>query len=202
MNCSVKFFVPIVIVGTSDGAGPAFFSEPELPPQPANATIMTATAAVRWRGVISGYGCLVPGSRTLAHARRRRQLNPEGPPLARLALSPDPPAVVLDDPLAYRQADSRARIAAAAVQAMERLEDLARVLRVHPDAVVGHREAHHAVVALGGHRHVRIPFGELDRVADEVLEHLTKVRRIAGHTGQLVHLHHGARLLDRRRQHL
>src|SRR3954467_4485492 len=104
MNCSVKFFVPIVIGGASDGAPTPFFSKSELPPQPASATIRTATAAVSLRDLISGYGCLVAGGGA-RRSRRGRQLEAEGAAVAGLALGPDAAAVVLHDPLAHREAD-------------------------------------------------------------------------------------------------
>src|SRR4051794_19366031 len=188
MNCSVKFFVPIVIVGASDGAPPPFFDESELPPQPASATIRTAIAAVRKRDLISGYGCLVTGCGRLRRGGGGGELEVERAALAGVALGPDAGAVVLPDALADGPPAGRARVVAAPVQAVERLEDLLRVLRVHADAVVADGEAHQPVAALGAHGDARLLLGELDRVADEVLEHLAKVCRVAGHTGQLVHV--------------
>src|SRR4051794_9442617 len=177
MNCSVKFLVPIVIAGASDGAPPFFLLESELPPQPANATTRTAMAAVNRRNLISGYGCLVTGRRPLRDLGGHRDLEPEGTPLTRPAIRPDPAAVVLDDSLAHRQADPRTRVVTAAVEAVERLEDLARVLGVHPDAVVGHGEAHEPVVARRADGDSRLALRELDRVADEVLENLAEIGR-------------------------
>src|SRR3954471_1524856 len=97
MNCSVKFLVPIVIVGASDGFCAPFFDESELPPQPASAAIRTATAAVSRRGLISGYGCLVAGGRLLRSRGGGRQLEAERAAAAGLALGPDATAVVLHD---------------------------------------------------------------------------------------------------------
>src|SRR3954464_7917798 len=161
MNCSVKFLVPIVMTGASDGApGPFFFPESELPPQPAITATRTASAAVGRRNLISGYGCLVTGDRTLRDGGGHGNLELERAPLPRLALGPDPAAVVLHDPLADGKADPRARIVAAAVKARERLEDLARVFRVHPDPVVRDGEAHEPIVARGADGNARLVLGE------------------------------------------
>src|SRR4051794_11090243 len=121
MNCSVKFLVPIVIVGASPGAPPPFEPPPEPPPQPASATMRAAVAAVSSRDRISGYGSFVARSGARAALERRGDLEAEGAAAPRLALGPDAPAVVLDDALAHRQPDAGAGIVAPAVEAVEGL---------------------------------------------------------------------------------
>src|SRR3954454_9040920 len=97
-----------------------------------------------------------------------------------LGVQPHAPAVVLDDLAAHGQADARALEARARVQALEDDEDPLVVLGVDPDAVVGHGEAPGAVVALGADRDARgLVAAELDRVADQVLEHQPQQRRVA-----------------------
>src|SRR6476661_196117 len=156
MNCSVKFFVPIVMAGASDGAVPPFLPEPELPPQPASATIRTATAAVRMRLLISGYGCLVTRDGMLWNPGGHRDLEVEGTPPTGGALRPDPAAVVLDYALAHGQADSGARVVTAPVEPVERLEDLPGVLRIHPDSVVLDGEAHQITLTDGADGNARL----------------------------------------------
>src|SRR4051794_22276640 len=140
MNCSGKFFVPIVICGPLATA-PVFplLPDPPPPPQPdSNAINMAAAAAVARARVISGYGRLVAG--WVGHGCLRWQGEAERAALPGLALGPDPPAVLLHDPLAHRQPDAGARVGALAVQAVERLEDLLGLARLHADAVVAHRK--------------------------------------------------------------
>ena len=70
-----------------------------------------------------------------------------------VVVEPDAPAVVLDDLLAHRQADARARrTSSRGVQPLEDHEDPVGVARLDADAVVGAREAPVAVVALGRDR--------------------------------------------------
>src|SRR3954463_1719911 len=156
MNCSGKFFVPIVICGRAPGVAvvTAFF-EPPPSPQPASSAMSRAASAAMVPGLrISGYGRLVACG--VGRRRLHRQREAERAALARLALGPDPAAVLLDDPLAHSEADAGSRIGALAVQAVERLEDLLRLARLHPDAVVTDREPPRAIDAVRLHLHVRI----------------------------------------------
>src|SRR4051794_1058486 len=144
MNCSGKFLVPIVISGPS-GVGPVAPLPPAPsppPPQPASAKARitrAASAAARLGRLMSGDGRLV-ARRAVGLLRGARQGEPERAPLAGLALRPDAAAVLLDDPVANRQPDPGAGVRPLAVQAVERLEDLLGVARLHADAVVAHRE--------------------------------------------------------------
>src|SRR3954471_12417499 len=98
MNCSGKFFVPIVICGRAPAVAvvAGFFESP--PPQPASSAMSRAASAamVAGRG-ISGYGRLVACG--VGRRRLHRQREAERAALARLALGPDPATVLLDDPL-------------------------------------------------------------------------------------------------------
>src|SRR4051794_9356842 len=122
MNCSGKFFVPIVISGPAGFAG---WPPPEpapSPPQPASASATrtrAAAAAVMSARRISGYGRLVVRGPLWRAFRGQRE--PERAALAGLALGPDAAAVLLDDPVADRQPDAGAGVLALAVQAVERL---------------------------------------------------------------------------------
>ncbi len=63
--------------------------------------------------------------------------------------------MLLDDLLADRQPDARARILAAGVQALEHLKDPLGVLRVKADAVVAYGKSPVIAVPLGGDVNVR-----------------------------------------------
>src|SRR3954447_5946664 len=124
MNCSGKFFVPIVICGGAACVVVFFGASPPPPPQPERATSAirrAASAAVYRRVGMSGDGRLV--ALAVGGGGLGREGEPERAALARLALGPDPAAVLLDDPLAHREPDSGTRVGALAVQAMEGLED-------------------------------------------------------------------------------
>src|SRR4051794_6204654 len=86
-------------------------------------------------------------------------------------LRPDAATVELDDPLADRQPDPGPGELVARVQALEGLEDPVCVLGVDSDAVVGNGQPPRIRLALRGHADLgpRVA-GELDRVADQVLE--------------------------------
>src|SRR4051812_40260426 len=140
MNCSGKFFVPIVICGAAGVVAVCFLAlvlPPSSPPQPPSAIKRTASAAVHHLMRASRY-CRRVFAAVVGGLGRERE--PERAALARLALGPDPAAVLLHDALAHRQPDAGAGVGALTVQAVERLEDLLRLRLLHPDAVVTHRE--------------------------------------------------------------
>src|SRR3954447_26377935 len=172
MNCSGKFFVPIVICGAAGVVGVCFLglvlpSSP--PPQPLSAIRRAVRAAVAHLMRASRYGRRVLLAVVGGLGGQRE---PERAALAGLALGPDPAAVLLHDALAHRQPDTGAGVGALAVQTVERLEDLLRLRLLHPDAVVAHREPPRTLDARGRDLHVRIALGELDGVRDQVLEDL------------------------------
>src|SRR4051794_39756965 len=123
MNCSGKFFVPIVICGPP----PRVAVVPPLPEPPpphplSNAISRAAAAAIARARFISGYGGLVAGA--VRRGGFRRQGEAERTALPGRALGPDPPTVLLDDPLAHGEPDAGARVGALPVEAGGWLEDL------------------------------------------------------------------------------
>src|SRR4051812_7972523 len=112
MNCSGKFFVPIVICGP----GPVLPVEPPPPepppPQPDSSAMSisaASTAMARGRLISRGYARLL-ADRSRRCRRLRWQGEAERAALPGFALGPDPPAVLLDDPLADGEADAGARV--------------------------------------------------------------------------------------------
>src|SRR5579872_2250022 len=94
-------------------------------------------------------------------------------------IQPDTAAEVLDDLAAHGQADAGTRVGAALVEALEQPEDPLRVLAVDADAMIGDGEPPVGTIA-GGPDHDPW-FGaaaELDRVAQEVLEHGDQQRKL------------------------
>src|SRR3954467_14768770 len=90
----------------------------------------------------------------------------------RLGVQPHAPVVVLDDLAAHRQADAGALVARTRVQALEDQKDAVGVLVVDADPVVLAAEAPEPAVALRREPNDRRRVAaELDRVADQVLEH-------------------------------
>src|ERR1043166_5258505 len=94
---------------------------------------------------------------------------------------PDLAAMTFDDLLADRETKSRAGILLARVQTFEQHEDALEMFRRDTDTVVAHREA--PIVAVRLHldaHHRRLWPLEFECIADEVLEHLPKLRAV-GH---------------------
>src|SRR4051794_15882627 len=207
MNCSGKFFVPIVMSGPDGGFAVVSAAEPSLPPPPqpassAATSTRAASAAVREAGRISGYGRLVV-RRARGGAGVGGKGEAERAALARLALCPDPTAVLLDDPVAHGEPDPRAGVGALAVQAVEGLEDLLGLVGLHADPVVGHREPPRALDLAGADLHLGVlAVRELDGVRDQVLEHLAEVAVVGPDSRHLGYLDRRARLLDRAGEHV
>ena len=110
--------------------------------------------------------------------------------------------MLLDDPLADRQADTGPWIALLAVKTVERLEDPLGLRRVHADPIVRDREDGNATLDLGVDEHDRDVVAELERIADQVQEDLAQLARVAEDRGQLLDLDLTVGLLDRPGQHL
>jgi hypothetical protein len=109
--------------------------------------------------------------------------------------NPDPPTVPFDDLLADRQADARAGVLVARVEALEDPEDPILIVGGNADAVVADRDDPFGVTALrsqmdGGSGVA----AELDCVADQVLEQVDELRLVAENGGELVPGQRGAAL--------
>src|SRR5690349_1220003 len=83
-----------------------------------------------------------------------REGEAEHGPAAGALVDPDPPAVALDDLAADGEADPRALVGLAVVQALEHLEDVLALVGRDPDAAVGDGDLAHPVRdALVAHPH-------------------------------------------------
>src|SRR5919197_924989 len=118
-------------------------------------------------------------------ARAKRHGDPLGSTTYRrtflgLRFAPVAPAVPLDNLLANRQADARARILTARVQALKDLKDPLRLSRLHPDPVVLHGKDPQG--PLRPRRDVDARRGgpvELQRIAQQILEHQADLLSLA-----------------------
>src|SRR3954471_15057016 len=93
--------------------------------------------------------------------------------LARLGLDPDAAAVALDHLLADGEANTRSRVLALVMQALEHHEDALEVRRFDADAIVGHD--YFPFIFFFGRRDVNARHGcraKLEGVANQVLEEL------------------------------
>src|ERR1051326_7475909 len=104
--------------------------------------------------------------------RERWQGEPEPGPGRVRRVEPDPAAVILDDLPYHGQAYTRARIGRLVVQPLEDHEDPLGVLGLDPDPVVAEGEQPEIAVPAGRDGDPgRLGGAELQRVADQVLEH-------------------------------
>ena len=113
--------------------------------------------------------------------RDDRQLDGERRAAAGRALRPDPPAVLLDDAVADRQAEARAL--ARLLRREERVEDAAQRLGAHAGAAVAERRRHGAVAtpradAQRALRRSSVGAHRLLGVDDDVQEHLLDLVRV------------------------
>src|SRR5215467_7803174 len=101
-----------------------------------------------------------------------------------LGIQPDLATVVLDDLLDHGQADARAGVGRPVVQPLEDNKDPVGVLGLDPDAVVAELQQPVPAVRAGRHRNPgrRLP-AELQRVANQVLEHRGEQRGLPSTTG-------------------
>ncbi len=151
--------------------------------------------------------------RRQGRAARERNLDPEGAAAAGLAGDADAAAHPLDDLLGDGQPEPGAAVVPArrVLGLRERPEQAGQALRRHADARVGDLDAHAGDVRAGGKpRHVRDDAAagrELDRVAQQVDEHLAQPRRVAAEASVEAGLDHGGeidaggRRLDREQLH-
>ncbi len=127
---------------------------------------------------------------------RHRQAEPEGRACARRAVDADQAAHQAHQAPADREAQARATVAARVgiVGLSERIEDPIHGFRRDADAGVAHGEAdphrsardqRTAILQRDAQFHVPA-LGELQRVADEVVQHLAHAQRIAEHAGRQV----------------
>src|SRR5579884_2418373 len=121
-----------------------------------------------------------------------RKSEPERRAFAGFRFDPNPPAMALYDPLHQRQANAGAGILAA-VEALEYSEYLLVIAGVDPHAVILERKLPVVFVLLrrdvDSRRHLA---AVLDRIADQVLKHLTQLHEIGCHRGQRIVRNFGA----------
>src|SRR5215831_14285531 len=121
--------------------------------------------------------------------RKRWQGKPKTGPGRNRRVEPDPATVILDDLPYHGQAYSDARIGRFVVQPLENHKYSFRVFRLDAYSIVAEREQPElAVPADRDGDPGRLVRAELQRVADEVLEHGGQQRRLAEHHRQLAHL--------------
>ena len=124
----------------------------------------------------------------LRQARQhQRQQHVEGGAGARLALGPDASVHQFDQLLADRGAQAGAAEAARhrGVGLRERFEDRLQAPGRDADAGVGHPQAQLALERVGMHGDAA-PFGELDRIVEQVGEHLAHAQFVAAQAGRQV----------------
>src|SRR5438876_7430104 len=113
--------------------------------------------------------------------RQAGQLDAEGRAAALLAADRDRAAVCLDDPLRDRQAEAGARDAGAACARCpeEGREHLREVALGDADAAVGYLQPRGGVVGVDPELDPASRRRELERVRDQVVEHLSQARAVA-----------------------
>src|SRR6266702_4247241 len=141
----------------------------------------TSSTSTTWPVRPSLFGILV--------LRERWQGEPETGPGRDRRVEPDPAAVILDDLPYHGQADPGARIGRLVVQPLEDHEDPPGVPGLDADPVVAEREQPELAVPAGRDGDPgRLVGAELQRVADQVLEHGGEQRRLSQYHRQLAHL--------------
>src|SRR5512146_1730605 len=131
-----------------------------------------------------------------------RQENHKRAALAGPAMGSDGAAMAGHDLATDGQAHAAAGIFAARMQALERPEDAVQVLLIEADALICDRNLPTAVHRRTAHRHSRrlVRGVELERVAEQVLQQLAELRRIAPYLRQGTDVEVGAALVDARLQ--
>src|SRR5438876_10579894 len=119
-------------------------------------------------------------ARTLLHGDREV----ERCPLSWAALRPDAPAMAFDNLLANRQANTRAGVLPAGVQALKDAKDTLGILRVEANAVILHREPPGVALRLDSDMHLRRTLTAVfEGVPDQVLQEPGQLPRRAAHRG-------------------
>src|SRR5581483_9973665 len=124
------------------------------------------------------------------HARGERQLDRERRAASGLALAGDRAAVRLYDRLRDREpeADAGNRIGLRALGPEEAFEEVRLLFLRDPDAGVAHLDPRATTADDGADVHAAAARGELERVRDEVVEHLSDPDRVGGDRRQLLRL--------------
>ena len=100
--------------------------------------------------------------------------------------------MTFDDLSADGQTDAGAGVLLARVKPLEHLKDALEVLRLDADPVVLDRKDPPVVRRCSGNLDFRLPFvAVFDRVPDQILEQLCKLRGIRTHSRQRTGGHHG-----------
>ena len=110
---------------------------------------------------------------------------------------PDASTVALDDFLDDGEPDAVALVLPALVQPPEHLKDAVSILLVDTDAVVLNPELALAIALFGADTDQRLAVAmKFDRVADDVLKHLTELRLVGANRGEFAPHNLGAALVD------
>src|SRR5215470_16595135 len=149
----------------------------------------TSSTSTIWYPVHSGIGILIGWQ----HGQGKAEPGAGGA----LGIQPYLASVILDDLLDHGQADAGAGVGRPVVQPLEDNKDPVGVLGLDPNAVVAEREEPVRALPAGRHRNPgrRIP-AELQRVAEQVLEHRGEQRDLAQHDRQLALFYGRVRLPD------
>src|SRR5688500_2256976 len=121
-------------------------------------------------------------------SRRSRQREKESGAALRRGIGPHLPTVALDDLLDDGEPDAGAFEVCSGVQALEHAEQFTRMLRIEPHAVVAYEVDRLLGATLAADLDAR-RIGvarELERVAEQVREHLLQQSRVGLHGAQLV----------------
>ena len=116
-------------------------------------------------------GCLGNGTPAVLTVVCRKSEAEGRPCPGRGFVEPDTAPILLDDPLADRQAYSTSVVLLAAVEALENREDLLGIVRLNANAIIRYREQVPAVALAGRNMDARrLAAAIFDGVADQVLE--------------------------------
>src|SRR5579863_9845209 len=132
---------------------------------------------------------VLPSVTGIVVLRKRWQGEPEAGPGRDRRVEPDPAAVILDDLPHHGQAYSRSRIARFVVQPLKNYKYPFSIFRLNPDSIVAEREQPEIPVPADRDADPgRFVGAELQRVADQILEHGGQQGGLAQHHRQFAHL--------------